>query len=112
MCWAVGTGEEIEVSKNPGYAEKTALGYVAEDARRFRAATKAADDVVFEEFASKKAEDFAALSAADKARSPSPPPLPLPHLAFLRTRLPTRCAVEEKSVVGCVMWPVLSLRRK
>ena len=54
--------EAIEASNNPGYAEAKKLAYMTEDARRYRAGVKAADDKIFEEFAFAKSEEFSKLS--------------------------------------------------
>lgn len=61
-CCRAPSGEAIEASNNPGYAEAKKLAYMTEDARRYRAGVKAADDKIFEEFAFAKSEEFSKLS--------------------------------------------------
>ena len=61
-------GEEYEASNNPGYSEVHELAYMQEDKARYTELVKKADDAVFEEYAAKKAAEFAALSADDQVR--------------------------------------------
>lgn len=60
--------EEFEASNNPGYSEAHELAYMQEDKERYTELVKKADDAVFEEYAAKKAAEFADLSADDQKK--------------------------------------------
>ena len=75
-------GEEYEASNNPGYSETHELAYMQEDKERYTELVKKADDAVFEQYAAKKAAEFAALSADDQVRCAHRPKPRLSHLAY------------------------------